>query len=87
MVIQLPRRNIDNPISRNRVMKINFVDFTKRLDNPSDPNTLVSESIDFLFGGEISKDVRDALKTQFLLKGQSTDLLLDGSLRRVYSRS
>jgi uncharacterized protein (DUF1800 family) len=54
-------------------VKMNFVDFVKRFENPSDPNSLIDEAVELLLGGTVSQGVKDQLKTTYLLLGQSTD--------------
>jgi len=53
--------------------KMNFVDFVKKFDNPSDPNALIAEAAEMMLGAPLSQAVKDALKTNYLLLGQSTD--------------
>ncbi|HEX5625504.1 MAG TPA: DUF1800 family protein [Saprospiraceae bacterium] len=53
--------------------KLNFVDFVKKFDQPSDPNALISEAIELMLGAPVSQGVKDQLKTNYLLLGQSTD--------------
>lgn len=53
--------------------KMNFVDFVKQFDNPSDPNELIREAVELMFGPPLSQSTKDQLKTNYLLLGQSTD--------------
>ena len=53
--------------------KYDFVAFTQLLSNPSDPNVLISELAELMFGVAVSQTVRDQLKTNYLLFGQSVD--------------
>jgi hypothetical protein len=50
-----------------------FVDWAKKLDNPSDPNELINEAVFLLYGVGISKEIKDQLKTNYLLQGQVSD--------------
>lgn len=53
--------------------KMNFVEFVKKFENPSDPNALIEEAAEMMLGAPLSQSVKDALKTNYLLLGQSTD--------------
>jgi uncharacterized protein (DUF1800 family) len=53
--------------------KMNFVEFVKKFDNPSDPNALINEAAEMLLGVPLSQTVKDQLKTNYLLLGQSSD--------------
>lgn len=53
--------------------KMSFVDFVKQFDNPSDPNELIREAVELMFGPPLSQSTKDQLKTNYLLLGQSTD--------------
>jgi uncharacterized protein (DUF1800 family) len=53
--------------------KMNFVDFVKQFDNPSDPNELIREAVELMFGPPLSQSTKDQLKTNYLLLGQATD--------------
>lgn len=54
--------------------KIKFIPatFVKTLNNPSNPNNLISESIEILYGLSVSQSTKDYFK-QILLTGQTTD--------------
>ncbi len=54
-------------------VKMNFADTVKKLDNPSDPNALIDEVVALILAPPISDTVKKALKTNFLLQGQSND--------------
>lgn len=76
----LPQRNkftdtiITNGYSKSgKKIVIDPIAFASTLDNPSDPNLLINESLEFLFMIELSQTSKDYLKTQILLSGQSTD--------------
>ncbi len=53
--------------------KIDFVAWAQKLDNPLDPNDLITEAVFLLYGVTVSQDVKDQLKTNYLLQGQVTD--------------
>ncbi len=53
--------------------KMNFVEFVKKFENPSDPNALINEAAELLLGAPLSQAVKDQLKTNYLLLGQSSD--------------
>ncbi|MBK6543939.1 MAG: DUF1800 family protein [Saprospiraceae bacterium] len=55
------------------ITKINFIEFVKKFENPSDPNALIAEATELMLGAPVSQAVKDALKTNYLLLGQSTD--------------
>ncbi|MEO6189877.1 MAG: DUF1800 family protein [Saprospiraceae bacterium] len=59
--------------SKNLKFVIDFVEFAKTFSNPSDPNVLINESCTLLFGSAVSQSVKDQLKKNYLLNGQSTD--------------
>ena len=76
----LPRRNLfsDTIISAGftksgKKIVIDPIAYVAKLNNPSDPNELISESLMNLFMINISQESKNYLKTQFLLSGQSTD--------------
>lgn len=54
-------------------VKYNWVDFVKRFENPSDPNALILEAVELMLGAPVSQNVKDQLKTNYLLLGQTTD--------------
>ncbi len=59
--------------SRNISVKINWVDFVKQFDEPQDPNKLIEEAIQLLFGVGVSDEVKTYLKKTYLLLGQQSD--------------
>ncbi len=59
--------------SKSILIKINFVDFVKEFDNPSDPNALINEAVELMFGVSVSQSIKDSLKTNYLLLGQASD--------------
>ncbi len=76
----LPQRNlftdniITNGYSKNgKKIIIDPIAFASTLDNPSDPNLLINESLELLFMIELTQTSKDYLKTQILLSGQSSD--------------
>ena len=52
---------------------IDCIAFAKSLSNPSDPNVLVAESINYLFRLPLSVAARDQIKKDILLTGQTND--------------
>lgn len=54
--------------------KVDFVEVVEEFSDPADPNVLVAEAADLLFGVAISQTVKDQLKTEHLLLGQVSDL-------------
>ena len=65
--------NTFTPESKSIPIKINFVDFVKEFDNPSDPNALINEAVELMFGVSVSQSIKDSLKTNYLLLGQASD--------------
>lgn len=53
-------------------IKTDIVEFVSNLDNPSDPNDLINESLEILYAIEISSTKKTELKS-ILLSGQSQD--------------
>jgi uncharacterized protein (DUF1800 family) len=75
----LPRRSqfsdtmIGNGYTRNgKNITIDILSFIDSLSNPADPNILISDSLSIIYAIDISKEVKDFLKS-ILLSGQSTD--------------
>lgn len=56
-----------------RNIKINHVAFAASMPNPSDPNSLIAQSVKYLLGLPLSLASRNQIKTDILLSGQSTD--------------
>jgi len=76
----LPRRNLftDTIISagftkNGKKIVIDPITYVAKLNNPSNPNDLINESLMNLFMINISQESKNYLKTEFLLSGQSTD--------------
>lgn len=76
----LPQRNkftdtiITSGYTKNgKKIIIDPIAFANNLDNPSDPNLLIDESLELLFMIPLSQASKDFLKTQILLSGQSSD--------------
>jgi len=76
----LPRRNLfsDTIISagftkNGKKIVIDPIAYVAKLNNPSDPNELINESLMNLFMISISQESKNYIKTQFLLSGQSSD--------------
>ncbi len=59
--------------SMNTANLIDFVDFVGDLSNPSDPDALVQDLADLLFAVPVSQSVRDQLKQNYLLFGQTAN--------------
>ena len=75
----LPRRNqfsdvmIGNGYTRNgKKINIDILAFVNTLSNPSNPNILISDSLEILYAIDITQQVKDFLKS-ILLSGQSSD--------------
>lgn len=62
------------PASQNLTHKVDFMAVVAQFSNPSDPNVLVSETVDLLYNVPISQSVKDQLKTNYLLLGQQSDI-------------
>ena len=62
----------NNP-SYGYLVKMNFADMVKKFDNPSDPNALIDDIVQLILAPPISDTIKKALKTNFLLLGQSKD--------------
>lgn len=60
-------------ISKNVKSTIDFVGWAKKMDNPSDPNALIDEAVELLYGVGVSQEVKDNLKSTYLLQGQASD--------------
>lgn len=60
--------------SKNKVFKVDTVAFVKKLSNPQDPNVLINQLVAIFYGPTVSQPIKDALKTTYLLKGQSSDI-------------
>ncbi len=65
--------NLVLPADQNLFFIIDFVQVVSHFSNPYDPNALVQDAADMLFGVPVSDTVRQQLKTQYLLIGQVTD--------------
>lgn len=59
--------------SKNLKVKFDFVAWAQKLDAPDDPNALIEEAVKLLYGVDVSQEVKDSLKTSFLLQGQASD--------------
>jgi len=60
--------------SKNKVFKADTVAFVKKLSSPHDPNLLIAQLVELFYGPGVSQSIKDALKTTYLLKGQSSDI-------------
>ncbi len=65
--------NLFQPQSRNLEFKVDLIALVDQFTDPMDPNILVAEAADLLMAVPISEDVRNQLKTNFLLLGQQSD--------------
>jgi hypothetical protein len=65
--------NLFQPQSRNLEFKVDLLALVDQFTNPMDPNSLVADAADLLMAVPISEDVRNQLKTNFLLLGQQSD--------------
>jgi hypothetical protein len=65
--------NLFTDASKSIPIKFNFVDFVKQFENPQDPNALINEAVELLFGIDVSQSIKDTLKSNYLLLGQSSD--------------
>lgn len=61
------------PESRNLTFKVDLLQLVAQFTNPFDPNALVADAAELLFGVPVSQSVRDQLKTNYLLLGQQND--------------
>ncbi|MDP3684916.1 MAG: hypothetical protein Q8S01_13395, partial [Ignavibacteria bacterium] len=75
----LPRRNqfsdvmIGNGYTRNgKKINIDILAFVNGLSDPSNPNTLINDSLEILYSIDVAQQVRDFLKS-ILLSGQTSD--------------
>lgn len=59
--------------SRDLQFKIDFMALTQQFTTPEDPNALVAQAADLLFKVDVSQQVKDQLKTNYLLFGQQAD--------------
>lgn len=62
------------PQNANLEYKVDLVAVVQEFSDPADPNVLVAEAADLLFGVAVSQAVKDQLKTEHLLLGQVSDL-------------
>ncbi len=72
----LDKKNTYDPLnnpSYGYLVKMNFADMVKKFDNPSDPNEVINEGLQIMLAPPISNGIKAALKTNFLLNGQSKD--------------
>lgn len=61
------------PESADLQYKFDLVAFTQLLDTPTDPELLIDQLAEFMFVNPISESVKDQLKQNYLLLGQSND--------------
>ncbi|MEO8069196.1 MAG: DUF1800 family protein [Flavobacteriales bacterium] len=62
------------PQNANLEYRVDFIAVVQEFSDPGDPNVLVAEAADLLFGVSISQTVKDQLKVEHLLLGQLSDL-------------
>jgi hypothetical protein len=62
-----------NAEANNKVLKIDYLAWVASLPNPEDPNDLVNDTMDLLYGVPVSQETKDQIKMSILLKGQSSD--------------
>ena len=67
------RANLYQTASQNTHNLVDFVDFVSDLSNPSDPDILLQDLTDLLFAVPVSQSVRDQLKQNYLLFGQTVN--------------
>ena len=65
--------NLVQPQSQNLSFQIDWVAFVEQFAFPEDPNALISEACSLLFAVDVSQTVKDQLKTNYLLFGQTND--------------
>ncbi len=75
-----PKRNqftdqmIVSGYARNgKTIRIDPIEFVKKLSNPSDPNKLIDDALEILYRIDISAKVKNNLKKQILLSNQDQD--------------
>ncbi len=56
-----------------KTIKIDPIEFVKKLANPSDPNKLIDEVLEILYRIDVSATVKNNLKKQILLSNQDQD--------------
>lgn len=61
------------PQSQGLQFNISFVDLVAQFADPADPNALIAEAVDLLFAVDVSQGIKDQLKTNYLLFGQTSD--------------
>jgi len=54
-------------------VKIDALEFTKKLSNPSDPNALVNDAVTLIYRMPISDTTKQMIKQQILLSNQTSD--------------
>jgi hypothetical protein len=65
--------NLYQPQSQGLQFKVDFVALVQQFTTPDDPNLLVAQAADLLFAVDVSQQVKDQLKTNYLLFGQQAD--------------
>jgi uncharacterized protein (DUF1800 family) len=50
-----------------------LIAFVQQFNSPEDPNSLIAQITNLLYGIDVSQTFKDGLKTSFLLSGQSSD--------------
>jgi uncharacterized protein (DUF1800 family) len=76
----LPKRNrftdvmVVSGYTRNgKTIKIDPIAFAKKMSNPSDPNVLISDVLDYIYSVPLSEASRNTVKKNILLSGQDQD--------------
>jgi uncharacterized protein (DUF1800 family) len=76
----LPKRNqltdtmvVSGYTYNGKKIVVDGIEFAKQLPNPSNPNTLIDDSLKYLYRINISATLKAQLKKDILLSGQSTD--------------
>lgn len=62
-----------DPASRDLEFRSDPVAFVQQFSDPSDPDALIDEAVELLFGMPVSQGVKQQLKSGFLLSGQVAD--------------
>lgn len=66
--------NLYQPASQNLSFKVDLLAVVAQFSDPVDPNALVHDATELLFGVPVSQTVKNQLKTNFLLLGQMNDV-------------
>ncbi len=66
--------DIYQPASQNLSFKVDLLDVVAQFTNGNDPNALVADAAEMLFGVPVSAAILQQLKTSYLLLGQQNDI-------------